>query len=72
MRFRELKIHLPLPAKSIHQGPDHEGSEEASEGEHGHGKRPQPCQGELAQVLMGSRRVGLIIKILHELQNRAK
>lgn len=72
MSLAELKIHLPLPAKFIYQGANHEGSDEAPKGEHGHRERPQKCQGKVAQVFTGSVVVGLIIKFFHELDNKTE
>lgn len=72
MSFRELKIHLPLPAKFIHQGADQEGSDKPSEGKHGHGYRPQQRQGEIFYEFTGPTVVSLIVKLLHELGDKAK
>ena len=72
LEFAESKIQFPLPAKFVHQGADHEGSDEASKGEHGHRNGPQKGQGKVAQVLTASIIVGLVIKFFHELENRAK
>lgn len=70
--FQELEIHLALPAKFIHQRADHEGAEEASKREHGHGNRPQQRQGKLVYVVIVALVVGLVIKLFHDLENKTE
>lgn len=72
MRSAELKGHLSLPPKFIHQEADHEGPDEASKGEHGHRQRPQERQGKVGQVVAGPVVVGLVVEFFHELRNEAE
>lgn len=67
-----METHLSLPAKVIHQGADHEGPDEASEGKHGDGNRPQQRQGKLVHVAIVPLIVGLVVKRFHELQHKAE
>lgn len=59
--------HL-LPAQFIHQESNQKRAQEAPKGVHGHRHGPQQRQGEGIKRLPGSFVVGVVVKLLHELQ----